>query len=200
MPSKKQKKTAMKWEIREVDLSKVKPFEGNPRTISEDSRKGLSNVLERFGYVDLIVWNERTGNIVGGHQRYSILMSKGVKKAKMIVVDFSSEDEVAANLTLNNPEIEGEWDDPITELLDRIEEVSPDLFSDANFDDLLAGVEAMVPRRGEDSYEGKNQEIDIDELLADCNGHCPCCDFDWEMDDKDVSSMSEKERKEIANG
>jgi ParB-like chromosome segregation protein Spo0J len=29
--------------------------------------------MEEFRHVDPIIWNERTGNIVGGHQRFKIL-------------------------------------------------------------------------------------------------------------------------------
>ena len=30
--------------------------------------------LHDFGYVDPVIWNEVTGNIVGGHQRYNCLL------------------------------------------------------------------------------------------------------------------------------
>ncbi|MDD2300189.1 MAG: hypothetical protein PHU69_11195 [Fermentimonas sp.] len=33
--------------------------------------------MTEFGYVEPIVWNEETGNIVGGHQRYKILLEAG---------------------------------------------------------------------------------------------------------------------------
>lgn len=183
-----------------VRLTDVKPFDKNPRTIDERKQKGLSASLSRFGYVDLIVWNERTGNIVGGHQRYALLLEQGVEEADMVVVDLPPEEELAANLTLNNPEIEGEWDDPINELLEHMEEVDPQFFADANFDDLQKAVESMVPRTGKDSYEDKNQEIDIDDLTAGCDTKCPCCNFEWEVDDKDVRVMTEQEQEEILNG
>ncbi|WP_338011188.1 hypothetical protein [Paenibacillus alvei] len=36
----------------------------------------LRRSIEEFGYIDPIVWNERTGNMVGGHQRYKILVNE----------------------------------------------------------------------------------------------------------------------------
>ena len=198
MPSKKQREKS--WKVRTVKLTDVKPFKDNPRVIGDRSRKGLLASLRRFGYVDLVVWNKRTGNIVGGHQRYDLLVKEGVEEADMIVVDLPEAEELAANLTLNNPEIEGEWDDPINELLDHLGEVDQEFFTDANFDDLQKAVESMVPRTGEDSYEDKNQEIDIDDLTAECDTKCPCCTFEWEVDDKDVSVMTDKEQEDILNG
>jgi len=199
MPSKQQSK-AMKWEVRKIKLADAKPFAENPRKIEDKNQKALSASLRRFGYVDLIVWNEQTGNIVGGHQRYTLLVQQGVKEANMIVVDMSPEEELAANLTLNNPEIEGDWDDPVGELLSRIEDVDPDFFAEAGFDDLRKAVEAMVPKTGQDSYEDKNQEVDIDDLTSDCDIKCPCCDFEWEVDDKDVTVMSKEEQQEVLDG
>ncbi|CAM5794058.1 hypothetical protein BBOR36S_03379 [Brevibacillus borstelensis] len=34
----------------------------------------LKYSIEEFGYVEPIVWNERTGNLVGGHQQFKILV------------------------------------------------------------------------------------------------------------------------------
>jgi len=184
--------------VETVSLADTKPFDENPRTINDRKQKGLKASLSRFGYVDLIVWNKQTGNIVGGHQRYEVLKKSGVEEADMIVVDLPPEEELAANLSLNNPEIEGEWDDPISELLEHVEKIDPDFFADANFDDLQKAVQSMAPPEQE-NYEEKNQELDIDDLAADCDTRCPCCSFEWEVDDKDVSVMTKEQQREISN-
>jgi len=158
--------------------------------------RALSASLRRFGYVEPIVWNERTGRIVGGHQRHSLLMDQGVEEAPVVVVDFSDEEEVAANLTLNNPEIEGEWDDPILDLISRLEDSRPELFGELDFGGLRDAVEAMAPKTGEESYEGKNREVDVDDLTSDCDVKCPCCSFEWEIDAKDVEAVVEPQAEE----
>ena len=43
--------------------------------------------MQEFGYVEPIVWNKRTGNIVGGHQRYKILIDMGMQEVDCVVVD-----------------------------------------------------------------------------------------------------------------
>lgn len=111
-------RSANQWKAEKVLLKDIKPFDKNPRAITVKATKGLKASIERFGYVEPIVWNKTTGNIVGGHQRYTQLMNWGVKEATMMVVEMSKEMELAANLTLNNPEIEGEWDEPALELLE----------------------------------------------------------------------------------
>jgi hypothetical protein len=135
--------------------------------------------MKRFGYVDMIVWNERTGNIVGGHQRYSLLFEGGVEEADMMVVDLSPEDEIAANLTLNNPEIEGEWDDPAADLLERIEAVDPEFFTEGGLDDL----------RKELSKVSESNEKD------DADTECPCCGHRWKISDTDVVVLTKEEQE-----
>lgn len=170
------KKTVNKWTIETVKLADVKPFENNPRKIKNNAFSSLTKSIERFGYVDLIVWNKRTGNIVGGHQRYKILMGKGIKETKMIVVDMGEAEELAANVTLNNPKIEGEWDDPITELLSHLEEVDPEFFIDGGLDSLRSAVESIIP---------ENEDTDTE---------CPCCAHKWSITDEDVKIISDEEQ------
>jgi hypothetical protein len=168
-----------------MKLSDLERFSDNPRKINEKNRQALLVSMRRFGYIDLIVWNERTGNIVGGHQRYDILVENGVEEVDVLVVDFDEDEEVAANLSLNNPAIEGEWDDPITELLERIQTVDSDFFEEANFDSLREAVGSMAPPELDDA-EDKTK--------------CPCCGYSWEVSDKDVKVLSADKQKQISDG
>jgi len=125
------------------------------------------------------VWNKRTGNIVGGHQRYRLLVDEGVSEATMIVVDFDADEEIAANLTLNNPQIEGDWDDPINDLLSQVQRTDPSFFADANFEELRKAVDKMVPNNDSDQTDTE----------------CPCCGHRWNVSDGDVVVMSEEEQE-----
>jgi len=173
------KKTANKWKVETVPLTKIKLFEDNPRTIKNDRLAALRASMNRFGYVDLIVWNKRTGHVVGGHQRYKVLVEQGIKEAQVIVVDMSEKEELAANMTLNNPAIEGTWDDPVEELLERVEQVDPEFFTDANFDQLRKAVSTMTP-------ESDPEDLDTE---------CPCCGHRWEVSDEDVVLMTRNEQE-----
>lgn len=54
------------------------------------------------------VWNERTGNIVGGHQRVQVLKEIGETEIEVSVVNLSLKDEKQLGLALNK--IKGKWD------------------------------------------------------------------------------------------
>ena len=57
--------------------------------------------LHDFGYVDPVIWNEVTGNIVGGHQRYKVLVSEGATEIDCVVVHIEDpQDEKALNIAL----------------------------------------------------------------------------------------------------
>ncbi|MFY9379208.1 MAG: ParB N-terminal domain-containing protein, partial [Acutalibacteraceae bacterium] len=60
-------------QVNKIPISQLNPAKYNPR---KDLQPGdpeyekLKRSMQEFGYVEPIVWNKRTGNIVGGHQRY----------------------------------------------------------------------------------------------------------------------------------
>ncbi|GGL41634.1 hypothetical protein [Sporolactobacillus putidus] len=37
----------------------------------------LERSIKEFGYVDPLIWNKGTGKLVGGHQRFKILIEIG---------------------------------------------------------------------------------------------------------------------------
>ena len=130
-------------EIAKISIDKIHAAAYNPR---KDLHPGdveydnLEHSIERFGYVDPIIWNKHTGNIVGGHQRYKILLSQGHTEIEVSVVDLSEEEEKAFNVALNK--IDGQWDDEkLSELLREISNSDIDVlitgFDDIELDSML---------------------------------------------------------------
>lgn len=103
-----------------VKLSRIKPSTHNPRKISDEALMGLRNSLEQFGYVDLIVVNKRNMTIIAGHQRYQILKSDRVKEAPVILLDLDDIEEQILNITLNNTQITGEFNEALIPILEKI--------------------------------------------------------------------------------
>lgn len=121
-----------------VKISSLKAAPYNPRQISGEALAGLSKSLERWGVVQEIVANRRTGYIVGGHQRVAALRKMGVKEVPVVWVDLDEVEEKALNVALNNPHISGEFDDTIAGLLTEIRDgIGPDDFESLMLDDLL---------------------------------------------------------------
>lgn len=110
-------------EIRKVKVNDLRPAEYNPR---QDLKPGdreyekIARSIDEFGYVEPIVWNETTGNIVGGHQRLKILIERGETEVEVSVVRLNEHDEKVLNVALNK--ITGRWDTgKLTDLLKELQ-------------------------------------------------------------------------------
>jgi len=98
--------------IKKVLVSEINPAVYNPRLDlqpEDPEYQKLKKSIATFGYVDPLLWNERTKTLISGHQRLKILIEQGLTEVEVSVVDFSIEQEKACNLAMNK--ISGRWDD-----------------------------------------------------------------------------------------
>lgn len=97
--------------LQERLLSELHPADYNPRVALKPGNpeyEKIKNSIEAFGYVDPIIVNS-DGTIIGGHQRYNVLLDLGYDTTQVVVVDATKEQEKALNIALNK--ITGEWDE-----------------------------------------------------------------------------------------
>ena len=108
--------------IHKIKLSRINPATYNPRKDLKPEHpeyKRLLKSMDEYGCVEPLVWNSRTGNLVGGHQRLKILLAKGIKESYVSIVDLPLEKEKALNVALNK--ISGQWDtEKLNALLDDL--------------------------------------------------------------------------------
>ncbi|ASA21973.1 site-specific DNA-methyltransferase [Paenibacillus donghaensis] len=117
-------------EIRIIAIEQLNAAAYNPRVDlqpGDPEYEKLRRSLDEFGYVDPIVWNEQTGNMVGGHQRYKVLVNEqGCTELVVSVVNLDPERERLLNLALNK--VSGRWDDEaLAQLLGELQEGGADL-------------------------------------------------------------------------
>ena len=116
--------------IQSISIADLKPAPYNPRLTLKpgDKRwKKLERSLSEFDLVQPIVWNQRTGHIVGGHQRCEVLRHSGRTEVDCVVLDIPLSREKALNIALNYSEVGGDWD--ATKLMALVEDLadSPDI-------------------------------------------------------------------------
>lgn len=133
-------------EIRTIPITKINPAPYNPR---KDLQPGdpeyekLKRSLEEFDLVEPLIWNEETGNLVGGHQRLKIIQERGDKEVAVSVVHLDEGKEKALNIALNK--ISGDWDyQKLDELLSSMadEDVALTGFDDAEIQKIVKQFEA----------------------------------------------------------
>ena len=69
--------------IQKVSADRLNPAAYNPRRNLKPGDKDyekLKRSIEEFGFVEPVVWNGATGNVVGGHQRLKVLLDMGGKR------------------------------------------------------------------------------------------------------------------------
>ncbi len=124
-------------DIQTILINKINPAKYNPRKdlkLGDPEYEKLKKSLTEFDLVEPLIWNKRSSNLVGGHQRLKILQERGDKEVEVSVVDLSPTKEKALNLALNK--ISGEWDYP--KLKDILEELDSGILPDieiTGFDD-----------------------------------------------------------------
>lgn len=136
--------------IERIDVSRINPAPYNPRKDlkpSDPEYQALVRNMDEFGLVQPLVWNRRTGNLVGGHQRFKVLLARGEKEVDAVVVDLPLEKEKVLNLSLNR--ISGEWD------RDKLAELLSELVTTADLDVELTGfgmseIEELIASLGDD--------------------------------------------------
>ena len=101
-------------QIEKRAVADLKAADYNPR---KDLQPGdaeyekLKRSIQEFGYVEPVIWNKRTGVVVGGHQRLKVMKDLGYTEVDCVVVDLDEAKEKALNIALNK--ISGEWDNDL---------------------------------------------------------------------------------------
>jgi len=161
-------------EVVEKDISELKFAPYNPRKISEKQMEILKKSIMENGIVDPLVWNRRTGFVVGGNQRLAALIDLEYEKTWVAVIDISPEKEKALNLALNK--ISGDWDTPkLRELLVELDT--------GEFDIELTGfteveIQGIVEQL---SLEGLYSEMELNEKKEPRTVVCPHCGESFEI-------------------
>jgi hypothetical protein len=192
-------------EIRRVKLVDLNPAPYNPRKIDDDAFAGLGSSIDQFGLLSLIIWNESTGNIVGGHQRFRKLVEDGETETDVVVVQLSDDDEVALNILLNNPHARGDFSSDVKVLLEKVEVQIGSVFNDLRLNDLHEQIKkAATPPEpgsrepGKDPPEPPDGEPDDEEPEAVII--CPNCKSAWRMKDNEVIRNAATENSEQVDG
>ena len=141
------------FEIRMLPIEQLVPAGYNPRKVLKKTDrvyKKLEKSLREFGLVEPLIWNERTGHVVGGHARLAILRSMGVSEVPVSVVNLSDAREKALNVVLNNQEAQSRYDPTrLADLLDELDDLPELEMTGFDPDDLpplrLEKLEGLAP-------------------------------------------------------
>lgn len=157
-----------KYEIQTISRKDIKKAKYNPRIMDNDNSKRLQSGIEDVGLVAPLVWNKRTGNLVGGHQRLTVL--DRLEKSKdyeldVAVIDVDEKTEKKINVQLNNPSMQGDFDfDMLGELALEFENGLAD-FNFSDFDiEMMFGTNEKFQELLPDTPAVEAAKADIKEI------------------------------------
>ena len=119
-------------------ITDLTPDPANPRRMTDEASAGLARSTERFGDLSGIVFNDRTQQLIAGHQRVKVLREAGAvnvhrkgergwiehpktkERFPVRFVDWSPEEQRIANVTANNQNIMGTWEPLVLEQLEGL--------------------------------------------------------------------------------
>lgn len=178
----------MKPRFKQVTL-KVEDVKPNPKNPRIDLKPGmplyekLKDSIEKFEYVDPIIWNKTTGMIVSGHQRLQVMKdlaeAKGEKFETVDVMQVEMTEAEQNTFMVAVNKITGLWD---TEKLKALfEELSEEDLSYTGYDDFE--IKALL--EGNDNledffYEDENQDAQSFEKKPKTYV-CPHCGKEFEV-------------------
>lgn len=159
-------------QVQKIPIENLSPAKYNPR---KDLQPGdpeyekLLRSVEEFGYVEPIIWNKRTGNIVGGHQRFKVLKQLGFSEIDCVVVDMDEAREKALNIALNK--ISGDWDtEKLADVFRDIEQygISLDItgFEVLEIDKLFQKLSREDGKIVEDDFDAEAEAAQITEPIT----------------------------------
>lgn len=139
------------------NIADLIPDAANPRTINKKAKAALSASVKRFGLVQPVIVNDKTGHVVGGHQRIEILREQGEVEIDVVIGEWSEDEERVLNVALNNPQAQGIFTDPRSYLTNALRTLSLDDFKALRLDALVFDdkSEKHADRRNERTLEYK---------------------------------------------
>ena len=103
-------------QIKLAEISNIKPYENNPRKLSEQAIKKVAMSLKEYGFRQPIVVDKNMV-IVAGHTRYRASKKLGLKQVPISVIYNLSEEQINAyRIADNRTAEESEWDNELLKM------------------------------------------------------------------------------------
>lgn len=147
-------------------INEINIAEYNPRKALKKGDKEYEKIrksIEEFGLVEPLVWNKRTGRLVGGHQRIKVLSDLGVESVPVAVVDLDDISEKKLNIALNR--VQGEWDFGMLAEIIREFEINNVNYDSTGWDE--SDIRAILHSFEDKSSDDKTEYDDIPKIVKE---------------------------------
>jgi DNA modification methylase len=99
----------MQWHLEKRNINDLKDHPKNPRQLSKHDAEHLQKSIDKFGLIDKPIIN-LDNQIIGGHQRKSILKKLKIKEIECWVPDKQLDEKQVEELNIRLNKNTGDWD------------------------------------------------------------------------------------------
>jgi hypothetical protein len=159
----------IQWTPTIKKLSELKPYDKNPRIITELGLNQLGESFDEIGFAQPININT-DGTILSGHARFKKLEIEGAQEVLCMLPDrtLTPKQEEAVIIRMNK-NVAGQWDFDILANQFEMTDLVDWGFSELDFPKILEP----------EDYSDKNKEIDTENFGNDLQHQCPSCGFEF---------------------
>jgi site-specific DNA-methyltransferase (adenine-specific) len=159
----------IQWNPVTKKLSELKPYDKNPRIITELGLNQLGESFDEIGFCQALNINT-DGTILSGHARYKKLESESAQEVLCMIPDrtLTPKQEEAVIIRMNK-NVAGQWDFDILANQFEMTDLIDWGFSELDFPKILEP----------EDYSDKNKEIDTENFGNDLKHQCPSCGFEF---------------------
>ena len=144
----------------EVKISKLKPYENNARTHSDEQVEKIANSIKEFGFINPVIIDSEYG-IIAGHGRVLGAKKLGMDKVPCLFVEDLTETQKRAYILADNKlALDAGWDDEILK-----QEIKA--LDDLNFDVSIAGFDLDDFDFSQSDIEFQEDDYDVEERLPE---------------------------------
>lgn len=173
-----------------MDVSKIKPYENNPRRIPKSAVAAVKKSIEEYGYHQPIVV-DRDNVIVVGHTRFLAMQELGIKKVEVYVTDLPEEKAREYRLVDNRTSEMGQWDHAalVIELREFEEELLDMYFPDVDLEVQIIEDE-LISREDVDDATKKILTVKEAPHIQTTSVVCPNCYHSFEVRTDSLPGLS----------
>lgn len=143
-----------------VKIEKLKPYENNARTHSEEQVEKIANSIQEFGFINPVIIDSDYG-IIAGHGRVLGAQKLGMQEVPCLFVEDLTETQKRAYILADNKlALDAGWDDEILK-----QEIKA--LDDLNFDVSIAGFDIEDFDFTQSDIEFEEDDYDVEEKLPE---------------------------------
>ena len=166
-------------EIQWISIAKIKPYERNPRRITDAAVNLVAESIRRFGWKQPLVISSKSGRIVAGHTRYAAALKLKLAEVPAIISTLPEPEEQIYRLVDNRSSELTTWEKE--DLASELREIVNDGTDPLGFEDDVALLLKEMEREETDAEKDADEPEDREDPAPP--DVCPTCGQQLRDDD-----------------